>query len=385
MAVAIVVGVTLVTAAALFGWAIYFDLQGLIGRTAFAYAVLFAFVPVIPLSAAFVWLDRMRPEPPWLLVSALVWGALPAAYLSLKLNGWLAAHVGDVHAASARSAVFIAPWVEETTKAAVIFAIVLWRRHDFNSVVAGVVYGGLAGVGFAFTENILYYGQLFQHVDEFKGNQHFALDAVERLFLWRGIAAPFIHPMFTMMTGLGIGVAVRYRHVGVRILAPVAGFCTAVLLHMGYNASASFAGGGALTAVYLELFLPMLLALIAVVMLVRRHERRVISARLHDYSRFGWLPPDQVVYITDVKRRREVRKYARQFGKPERDRIRQFQQAGMDLGVLRDQLVRGVAGPGELARERELIATIRAFRGRLMLPTSASPALEEFSRATSSW
>jgi protease PrsW len=84
---AIVGVVALFTVAALCGWAIYLDLNGLIGRTALVYALLFAFVPVVPLAAAFLWLDRMRPEPSLLLVVALVWGALAATYLSLQVNG----------------------------------------------------------------------------------------------------------------------------------------------------------------------------------------------------------------------------------------------------------------------------------------------------------
>ena len=248
--------IALATVAVLFGWAIYLDLNGLIGRTALVYALAFAFIPVAPLTAALMWLDRLRPEPTRYLVVALLWGALGATYIALQINGWLARDVGDQYGATARSAVFIAPWVEESAKGAIVFALVWWRRHDFNSVLAGVVYGGLAGIGFAFTENIVYYGQLFQRVKDYQGNQRVALEAVENLFLWRGVAAPFVHPMFTMMTGIGVGLAVRHAHLGVRIVAPVAGFCTAVLLHMGYNAAASFAPGSTLTVVYLAILLP---------------------------------------------------------------------------------------------------------------------------------
>src|SRR5262245_21982559 len=122
--IAIVVALTVATLAALCGWAIYLDLNGLIGRTALVYAVLFAFIPVVPLAALFLWLDRVRPEPAWLLVIALLWGALAATYLSLQLNSWLAREVGDRYGATARSAVFIAPWVEETAKGAIVFFIV---------------------------------------------------------------------------------------------------------------------------------------------------------------------------------------------------------------------------------------------------------------------
>lgn len=382
---AIVGVVALFTVAALCGWAIYLDLNGLIGRTALVYALLFAFVPVVPLAAAFLWLDRMRPEPSLLLVVALVWGALAATYLSLQINGWLAKQVGDAYGVSARSAVFIAPWVEETAKGAVVFFLVWWRRHDFNSLLAGAVYGGLTGIGFAFTENIVYYGQLFQRVKDYEGGQQVALRAVEHLFLWRGVAAPFVHPMFTMMTGIGVGLAVRHGHVGVRVLAPVAGFCAAALLHMGYNAAASFAPGRALTAVYVAILVPALLTLLAMVLLVRRHEYRVVEARLGDYSTFGWLPAEHVVLIASTRGRRRARRHVKSFDQDQRETLRRFQQVGVDLGVLRDRLVRGVVGPSELPREQQLIAQLRRLREHVVLPDSGEVAPPRLTRASSSW
>ena len=34
----------------------------------------------------------------------------------------------------------------------------MFRRREFDGVVDGVVYAGLVAAGFAFTENILYFG-----------------------------------------------------------------------------------------------------------------------------------------------------------------------------------------------------------------------------------
>jgi RsiW-degrading membrane proteinase PrsW (M82 family) len=381
----IVGAVSVSTVAALCGWAIYLDLNGFIGRTALVYALVFAFVPVIPLAAAFLWLDRLRPEPAWLLVIALLWGALVATYLSLQLNGWLARQVGDTYGASARSAVYIAPWVEETTKGAIVFILVWWRRHDFNAMLAGIVYGGLAGIGFAFTENIVYYGQLFQRVKDFQGGEDVALRAVEHLFLWRGVAAPFVHPMFTMMTGIGIGIAVRHRHLGVRIVAPVAGFCAAALLHMGYNAAASFVPGRALTAVYVAILLPALVLLLSMVLLVRRAEYRVIQARLGDYATYGWITEEQIAVIATGRGRRRARRHAKTLGRRDLETLRRFQQTGIDLGVLRDRLVRGVAGPAELPREQALIEQLRRLREHVVLPNGDAAPGTRLLRTSSSW
>lgn len=358
------------------GWLLYSDLDAAIGDRAISYGALFAFAPVVPLVAVFWWLGLVRPEPLHLLVIALVWGALVATYASLQLNSWLAVALGGGQGAGPRTAVFVAPWVEECLKATVIFAIAWWRRHDFNGLIGGAVYAGLAGIGFAFTENVVYYGQIFQHSLELGRGDGAALDAVQGLFIWRGVAAPFVHPMFTMMTGIGIGIAIRHRHLGVRIVAPVVGYCTAVLLHMSYNTAASFAGSRALVAVYLGVLVPLLLIFGLVVALIRRYERRVIEARLQDYTVYGWLKATQVPFLVSNPGRRDLRRHARAIGRPERRRVRELQRAGVDLGLLRDRLVRGVAGERERTREAQLIAAVRHLLARVSFPDGHGSAPE---------
>jgi RsiW-degrading membrane proteinase PrsW (M82 family) len=355
------------------GWLLFSDLHEVIGRRALLYGALFAGAPVLPMAAVFWGLNRLRPEPTRLLLITLAWGALIATYVALRLNGWLAADLGDRHGATARSAVFIAPWVEETCKAAVIFAIAWWRRHDFNGVVAGIVYGGVAGIGFAFTENVAYYGQLFQHVHDLNNDNGAAVAAVRSLFLWRGVAAPFIHPMFTMMTGIGIGIAASSRHVGVRILAPITGFCAAVLLHMGYNTAASFAVGKALTAVYLGMLVPTLLVVTLMVGALHNRRRRVLGARLRDYAASGWLGPDDVTAIITTRGRRLARRHAKAMGPQERRRVRAVQRTGVELAALRDQVVRGVAGKSEQPREAVLLSTLRHHLSRAPLRDRHDP------------
>jgi hypothetical protein len=127
------------------------------------------------------------------------------------------------------------------------------------------------------------------------------------------------------------------------------------------------------------------LLLVGVVLLVRRHECRVIRARLHDYTTFGWLRPDHIDFITTWSGRRRARVHVRHFGKTERQRVRAFQRTGVDLGILRDRMVRGVAGPGELPHERDLMQAMRDFRGKVVLPGISEKPLDHRTPATSSW
>jgi RsiW-degrading membrane proteinase PrsW (M82 family) len=98
-----------------------------------------------------------RPEPPRVVLTALVLGALSAIvaavvelilqrYVPLSRNPWLAAD---------ENALFFAAIPEEVIKISII-ALIARRRRDFDEPMDGVVYGTAVGLGFAALENILY-------------------------------------------------------------------------------------------------------------------------------------------------------------------------------------------------------------------------------------
>ena len=55
----------------------------------------------------------------------------------------------------------VAPIVEEAVKGAFLVGLLIFRRREFDGIVDGIVYAGLVAAGFAFTENILYFGRAF--------------------------------------------------------------------------------------------------------------------------------------------------------------------------------------------------------------------------------
>ncbi len=95
----------------------------------------------------------------------------------------------------------------------------------------------MVGIGFAFTENILYLGASYNGTD---GMGPGGLVGVTSTFVVRCLFSPFAHPLFTAFTGIGVGIAVAARTPAVRWLAPVAGYCCAVLAHATWNASTIF-------------------------------------------------------------------------------------------------------------------------------------------------
>lgn len=141
---------------------------------------------------------------------------------------------------------------------------------------------------------------------------------------------------------------------------------------MGYNTLATFAVGRALTAVYVGILLPLVLTMLLAVFLIRRHDRRVLNARLHDYVVFGWLSEEEVSAVATGRGRRALRRDAMRAGSAHYAQVKAYQRLGMELGGVRDRIVRRVATPAETTREMQLLHGLAAWRGRWLTPGNAA-------------
>jgi protease PrsW len=124
---------------------------------------------------------------------------------------------------------------------------------------------------------------------------------------------------------------------------------------------------------------------VTLVLLARRAERRAIAARLGDYTVYGWMKEAEIPFIVEAHSRRAARREARRLGRAQRRTVREFQRCGMALGVLRDRMVRGVAGAGERQTERDLVARFRTLRAKVVLPGVAGSDRSRSVTALSSW
>jgi RsiW-degrading membrane proteinase PrsW (M82 family) len=180
-----------------------------------------AIIPV-PIYLAFViWIDRYEPEPWWMLALTFGWGATGAVFISFILNtigGMIVGSALGPAAGQIYGASISAPIVEETAKALALFSIFFFRRKEFDGMLDGIVYAGMVGLGFAMTENFSYYGGFGP-----------------LLFLLRGTFLAFAHPLFTSMTGIGLGIATESKNILVKIAAPIVGLILAMLLHSFNN------------------------------------------------------------------------------------------------------------------------------------------------------
>lgn len=330
-------------------------------------ATVLAALPVVPLVACYLWLDRYEPEPRVLLALGLLWGAFVACFAAVLLEGVggvVTGLTGDLGSA------VLAPVVEEACKGAFLLALLWWRRDELDGVLDGIVYAGMVGIGFAFTENILYLASAYDGTD---GIGPGGTTALTQTFLVRCLASPFAHPLFTAFTGVGVGVAVGARSGVVRLMAPLLGYALAVLAHATWNSSTVYGFGG-FVSVYVVLMVPVFLAVGALALWARSAERRMLGRALGEVARLGLLPATDIPWVVDLTARRRSRAYARARGGAAGERaMRDYQQAAIELGFLHSRYLRGTPPPDFAVRGREYVATIGKVRPTIAFPGQVVP------------
>jgi RsiW-degrading membrane proteinase PrsW (M82 family) len=181
-------------------------------------------------------LDLYEREPLSLLVAMFVWGAIGAIALAFvgneAIDAALPPDIGIVFGAA-----ISAPLVEELSKGLALlaaFGMSYWiaRRFgglEFEGVTDGIVYGAAVGLGFAFTENILY---LFDY--GFAGGITRGLDVYLLRVDFFGLQN-LGHAVYTGTFGAGLGAATWARSRGARLGYPLLGLAGAMTMHAIHN------------------------------------------------------------------------------------------------------------------------------------------------------
>jgi RsiW-degrading membrane proteinase PrsW (M82 family) len=330
-----------------------------VGVLAVVIGVLAALVPVGFVVAAFLWVDRWEPEPARLLLLAFVWGAFIATVTALLINSTAEA-VGDMLLGSGNgnkiSALVSAPLVEEAAKAAFVL-IVFWRRsQEFDGVVDGIVYAGFSAAGFAFTENIYYFGRAFAEAGFGNGTSSGVLAA----FVLRGVLSPFTHPLFAALTGIGIGFAASTANRQLRWLAPLGGYMAAVCLHALWNGAAVLGGAKTFLNIYFLIMAPMFIGLVSLVVMQRRREQQIVAAALPQMTTARWIAPSEIGLLASLAGRREWRRRARkQSGRRAAKAVGRYQASVTELAFL----LRGTVHTDDAKRRQaELLTVLRNSR-----------------------
>lgn len=336
-----------------------------------ALVLIFALLPLPVVVACFLFADRYEPEPTRYVVAAFAWGAVGSVLLVLGIQ-LLLLKVLDVQASDTVLSTVWAPAFEESSKALFLVALVLFRRQRIGGVLDGVVYAGIAGAGFAFTENVLYYagaysGSLFEGTPGAAQMQ--GAGATTGLFVVRGLFSPFAHSLFCVAFGIAVGLAVSTRRRWVRWGAPPVGLLASMGLHGAWNGSIALGGPTSFFLAYGLGFIPLFMAGIAFAVVMRTREGRMLVRALRDASSRGWLHPDEIVWLSRFALRRRARSFAQQVGGAQaKTAVAHYQQLATRLAFAHDRVLTGRGGLSEQARVGELLAQMAQVRPYVVLP-----------------
>jgi protease PrsW len=329
-----------------------------LGASVFFICGALALIPLLICLLTLYWLDRWEPEPRTALLFAFCWGAGVSVVAALVVGQWVQPFLlagASLTDPETVGTVLQAPLVEETCKGAGVLLIFLLRRRIFDGPIDGVVYGGTVGAGFAFTENILYFGQAISDAQDLGG-------ALVKTFIVRGLMSPFAHVMFTAALGAVMGLAARHGGPRLTIGAWFVGLVPAMCLHALWNSSSLISSD--FFVVYTVLQMPLFVAYGLGVVLLRSAEARLTRRRLADYVGPGWLAPEEVPMLGTSRGRRRAVAWARTFGGT--GTMKDFIHLATRLAFNRQKLLLRNSTP-ELARyEGQLLQQVSGTRAWLL-------------------
>jgi protease PrsW len=312
-------------------------------------AVGLAVLPVPLVLLVFQRLGRAEPKPRRYLFVAFAWGATVAPVIAvvgelvlghLHFPEWLAAGV-----------------VEEAAKGVVLVGLVVFVRDRFSGIIDGIVYGGFVATGFLFTEDSLFYAKFYGHGD------HGAVAKVAQGFLLRGILTVWGHPLYTILIGIGLGVAAVSTRRAVRVIASVGGYAGAATLHAFYDYTCLHP-----QAVLVIIFLGWVAVVVATVFATTMRGRYLRSLERYTwpYVASGHLSPWDIAGFSSMKGRRDARRRA---GRALGD----VQHTATRLALLRRDAEAGRGLVEFVARERELLSQLEQSRRALVYAAQPRP------------
>ncbi|HEX8709903.1 MAG TPA: PrsW family glutamic-type intramembrane protease [Pyrinomonadaceae bacterium] len=330
------------------------------GPAALLIGIIFAMLPVPVYVLLILWIDRYESEPLWMLAMAFFWGATFAAFIALVINtigARLIVEAYGMYTARIYAMVISAPVVEELSKGLVLFMLFFWKRDEFDGVVDGIVYAGMVGLGFAMTENFKYYGE----AAAMGGNR------LTGLFILRGAISPFAHPLFTSMTGIGLGLARQSGNRAAKVLMPLLGLLLAMLIHASWNLSAIYGPAG-FFLVYALVMVPIFTGAIVSIVFALRREGRIVREHLwYDFQR-GLFTPEEYNRLCSVRGRMGASYRALKWGGYGMWRTRmRFNQAASELAFHRSRIQRGMLTDQQVAYEREMAYLRHLYELRMRL------------------
>ncbi|MFC4243091.1 PrsW family intramembrane metalloprotease [Gryllotalpicola reticulitermitis] len=330
-------------------------LVGVLGVPGVVLNGLVALVPLVAVLTVVRWVDRWEPEPFALRAFAFLWGAGVSIFTALEVDETLNRYGHDFGISRSQffSVTVQSPVVEEVAKGIGVLIVFIIAQRTFDGPVDGVVYAATIAAGFAFVENIQYFGLALWN----GGGE----DLVYTFYV-RGILSPFAHLTFTSCTGIALGLAARGpRRIGRTIGFFLAGLAAAILLHAGFNLGSALNENGAFFF-YLLIELPIFALMAWFVLQARRRDAQLTYQALTLYARAGWLTVAEVDMLGTSSGRRQARRWARAHGPRARRAVRRFIGDATKLAYTRQRIQSDHGRERAQRDERQLLQAITSDR-----------------------
>ena len=337
-----------------------------LGLVAVGFAGIMALIPLAIVLLGVNWIDRWEPEPRGILAFGFLWGAAASVAIALVVGVGVDMAIDALGGAGPGydffSAAIQAPIVEESAKALGLLLVFWFARKHFDSPVDGIVYAAWIAGGFAFTENILYFGVELVNSGGFSGS-------VFSILLMRGIMSPFAHVMFTAATGVMLGIAASRGSKGTTVFWFLGGLAIAISLHALWNGALFFVGDF-FFGYYALVQFPLFVGAVLLVIFLRKKEATLTHDRLSEYAAVGWFNRDEINALATGAGRRRAQAWANRRGVGKV--MRRYTHDATRLAFTRQRLVTGRASIGAEADEAALLTAIVASRATLSAAARAT-------------
>ncbi|HLA80225.1 MAG TPA: PrsW family intramembrane metalloprotease, partial [Thermoleophilia bacterium] len=158
-------------------------------------------VTAVPAGLIIYRFDQFEPEPASLIAVAVIWGGVIALTFAALTNSYFLSFLQNhlsPQTFDSWGAAIVAPIDEELYKGAGLVAIYLMAKREFDSLMDGLVYGAMIGLGFQVVENVQYF---LHAAAQSGGNQVGAV--VGTYFVRVVLAGLYSHTLFSGLMGFG--------------------------------------------------------------------------------------------------------------------------------------------------------------------------------------
>lgn len=284
-------------------------------------------------------MDFLEREPPLLMATAFAWGAMVATTTAMPGNRamlGLLAKVISPDFASAWGPAVVSPIIEELLKVLGIVMIVLVARKQINSVLDGMVYGGLIGLGFQVVENVFY----AINAVEMANSGDKVAPVIATFFLRGFLAGLWSHTLYSAVAGAGVAwFLVRTdRTLPARVLGLAGGIGLAWAIHSVWNSpwlmdGLGHGGWGVMAGLLLK-GLPALFMVMALLWVARHREANYYIAHLAALNNPDLATPAELHTLGHGHLRADARRYGKaRAGRAGAKAVRALQTAQAHLAV----------------------------------------------------